>query len=227
MTRPLSTTVRVAMNASTLLYLIRHGEVDPAWRGRIYGGLDIDLSERGRDEARAGAAILADARIDRVISSPLRRARFTADLVAHERGLDVIEHPGLVEIHRGDWAGRTFEELEARDPGAHERWLAAPTNTRPPGGESLSDLRDRVRDALRNTIDLGSEGGPTPCAVVTAHGWVVRTILCDALGIELDAAETVRMRTGSIHAVEWREGQARRLLGLDLDAPLPPNAALA
>lgn len=214
------------MQRSILVYLVRHGEVDPAWRGRIYGGLDIELSATGRAEARDGARVLAEARIDRVVSSPLRRALFTARLLAAPRGLAVREHDGLKEIDRGDWAGSTFDELQARDPGAHARWLAAPSTTRPPRGESLTDLEERVTAALRETID---EQPPTdrehPCVAVTAHGWVVRVLLCRALHISSDAAERVRMRTGSIHAIAWADGRPRRLLGVDLDAALPADAA--
>lgn len=203
----------------SIVYLVRHGEVDPAWRSRIYGSLDVELSAGGRHEARSSARILRDAPIERVISSPLRRARFTADLVAGARGLEVHEHPDLREIDRGDWAGLTFAELEERDPGAHRRWLDAPLHTRPPGGESLGDLAERVRLALVATIEDAPQGPPRT-AVVTAHGWVVRTLLCAAIGVPYDAADRLRMRTGSVHAIVWRDGAARQLLGLDLDAPI-------
>lgn len=206
------------MTATTLVYLLRHGEVDPAWRGRIYGGLDVELSDGGRAEARASAALLEDAPVERVISSPLCRARYSADRIAEPRGLDVIECDGLREIDRGTWAGLTFEQLEERDPGAHARWLADPVNSRPPDGESLGDLAERVVRALRNAIDDHPAGAPR-VAAVTAHGWVVRTLLCAALGIPMEAAERLRMRTGSVHAIAWSAGAPRRLLGLDLDAP--------
>jgi len=217
--------VRYRARMTTLVYLVRHGEVDPDWRGRIYGGLDIELSDGGRDEARTSARVLAAAPIDRVISSPLRRARYSADLIAEPRGLGVLEHDGLREIDRGEWAGLTFEELDARDPGAHARWLADPIAKRPPGGESLGDLARRVRSALVDALD-GHADGPPRVAAVAAHGWVVRTLLCDALGVPYDAAERLRTRTGSVHAVEWRAGAPRRLAGLDLDAALDPDAGL-
>lgn len=206
----------MSTDPSTRLYLIRHGEVDPAWRGRIYGGLDVELSEAGRHEALASAACLANLPLDGILTSPLSRARFTADLLAEPRALEPRAHAGLVELNRGSWAGLTFEELEARDPGAHGRWLAAPDRERPDGGESLIDLAARVRAALSELIRPGRD----QVLAVAAHGWVVRVLLCEALGLPLCRAEDLRMRTASVHAIEWRDDRPNRLLGIDLDGPL-------
>ncbi|QDU84990.1 Phosphoserine phosphatase 1 [Planctomycetes bacterium Pla163] len=208
----------MSTDATTRLYLIRHGEVDPAWRGRIYGGLEVELSEFGRREAFASAACLAGLPLDGVLTSTLSRAQFTAQLLAEPRGLEPRDHVGLVELDRGDWAGLTFDELESRDPGAHERWLAAPDRERPTNGESLADLAERVRAALQESIRPDVDR----TLAVTAHGWVVRVLLCEALGLPLSRAEDLRMRTASIHAIEWRDGRPSRLLGLDLDGPLAP-----
>jgi alpha-ribazole phosphatase len=205
-------------DATTRLYLIRHGEVDPAWRGRIYGGLEVELSEAGRREAFASATCLADLPLDGVLTSTLSRARFTAQILAESRGLEPRPHAGLVELDRGTWAGLTFDELESREPGAHERWMAAPDRERPAGGESLSDLAERVCAALRESIRPEHDR----VLAVTAHGWVVRVLLCEALGLPLTRAEDLRMRTASVHAIEWRAGRPDRLLGIDLDGPLAP-----
>jgi broad specificity phosphatase PhoE len=197
----------------TLIYVVRHGEVDPSWRDRVYGCLDVPLSEHGAAEARASAAALAGVALDAVFTSPLARARFTADLLADQRQTAAIEHSGLRELDRGAWAGQSFAELESSDPGALARWNAAPDEVRPPNGESLVDLHRRVVAALRELI-----GDRTPRAVaVAAHGWVARVIVCDALGLPLAAAAKLRMRTGCVAAVHWNGERPVRLLGHDID----------
>lgn len=197
----------------TLIYVVRHGEVDPSWRDRVYGCLDVPLSEHGAAEARASAAALAEVDFDAIFTSPLARARFTAELLAERRRVRAIEHAGLRELDRGRWAGKSFAELERESPGALAQWNSAPERVRPPDGESLADLQQRVCAALREL--LGSTAPRT--VAVAAHGWVARVIVCDALGLPLAAAARLRMRTGCIAAVRWNGVRAVRLVGHDLD----------
>jgi len=199
-----------------LVYVARHGEVDPRWRDRVYGCLDVELSRAGEDEARACAAFLDGAELDAVFTSPLARARFSAELLAERRGLVPRAHAGLVELDRGDWAGLTFGELEARDPGALAAWNRAPDVLRPPRGESLTDLAQRVNAALAECI----ESGRHRTVAVAAHGWVARVVLCQALGLDFTSAARLRMRTACLSAVLWRAGRPVELLGVDLDAPI-------
>jgi probable phosphoglycerate mutase len=200
----------------TLVYIARHGEVDPRWRDRVYGCLDVELSRAGEDEARACAAFLDGVDLDAVFTSPLARARFSADLLAERRGLVPRAHAGLVELDRGEWAGLSFGELEARAPGALAAWNRAPDVVRPPRGESLADLVVRVKTALAECIVPGRHR----TVAVAAHGWVARVLLCQALGLELASAARLRMRTACLSAVRWHAGEAVELLGVDLDGPI-------
>jgi probable phosphoglycerate mutase len=208
--------VRVTHPTDTLVYVVRHGEVDAQWRERVYGCLDVPLSEHGAAEARASAAALATVEFDAVFTSPLARARFTADMLAERGRVAAIAHAGLRELDRGDWAGKSFAELERESPGALATWNRAPDRVRPPRGESLVDLQSRVLAALRELIGAA----PVRTVAVAAHGWVARVLVCDALGLPLAAAARLRMRTGCIAAVRWSDGRPVRLLGHDLDGSI-------
>jgi len=203
----------VKLPTDTVIYVVRHGEVDSSWRDRVYGCLDVPLSEHGATEARASAAALAAVELDAVFTSPLARARFTAQILAERGRVPAIAHAGLRELDRGDWAGKTFAELEHQSPGALAMWNAAPDRVRPPNGESLADLHTRVLDALRELLGVA----PARTVAVAAHGWVARVLVCDALGLPLAAAARLRMRTGCVAAVRWSGGRPVRLLGHDLD----------
>lgn len=176
------------------LYLLRHGEVDPAWNGRIYGALDVPLSAAGRTEARRAAERLGGLELGAVVSSGLARTEFGAELLRAPRGLPRLVDPELRELERGAWAGLTLVELEAREPGAFSAWTRRPAQVRPPGGESLADLAARVGPRVRHW--RAQHAGSDLALVV--HGWVVRVLLCEVLGLELDHATRLDVRTGDL-----------------------------
>lgn len=132
------------------IYLIRHGEVDPRFQGRFYGGLDVDLSANGRDQADAAGRHLAEVPLSAIYSSPLSRAGFGAQRVKHwqaESGrqqvpFQIIEE--LREIDRGRWSGMLKSEVLEQWPEDLKSHWQDLESWRGHRGESLGDLRDRV-----------------------------------------------------------------------------------
>src|SRR5262245_38329927 len=124
-------------SGGTRIFLMRHGEIDAGWHGKIYGSLDVPLSERGRRETQAAVASLRGARLAAVASSGLGRTEYAASALRAGRGLPRRDDSALRELDRGEWAGLSLAELEARSPGSWRAWMQAPARTRPPGGESL------------------------------------------------------------------------------------------
>ena len=149
-----------------MIWLARHGETAYNAERRFQGQGPVPLSERGREQARALAEEAAAHGFASLWSSPLARARETADIVAARLGLEVVEEPRLMETDAGDWTDRLFAEVESEDP---ERF-AAFTGTDPgfafPGGESFAAQRDRVVAAL---ADIRARG-PLPALVVCHRG---------------------------------------------------------
>jgi len=206
----------------TDLYLVRHGQVRADWQGRIYGCLDVPLSDQGRDEARRAAAQLADMHLDGVACSGLSRTRYGAECIAKGRGLELLVDAELRELERGAWAGMTFEELELQQPGVMAAWRADPWTTRPPEGESMGDLAARVLPAL----DELTERFPKGTLAVVAHSHVVRCAISRALGEE--ASMQLEVPTAAILHFRWTpDGPAElvstRTLG-NVDDVLARNA---
>ena len=183
---------------STRLHLIRHGRVEAPWPERIYGQLDVPLAAEGRAEARRAAESLAGVQLAAVVSSGLARAEYGAELLRAGRGLARRDEPELREIHRGEWAGLSFAELEARQPGAMDTWLADPSFG-PPGGESLLQLSDRVLGCVAR---LAHEFAGDQVAAV-CHSWVARVVACRALGLPPQAAVRMSLATGAAVVVDW------------------------
>ena len=98
------------------LILVRHGAVASPWSSRIYGRLDVPLSDAGCLEAERVVTALAGVQLDAVLSSGLSRAEYTATRLREPRGLPLETDGRLLELDRGSWAGRLKAEIALQDP---------------------------------------------------------------------------------------------------------------
>ncbi len=190
------------------LYLVRHGATasnlaDPP----ILQGNSIDdpLSERGRWQATRVADELAEHPMRAVYASPMRRAQETAAVVAARHDLPVVLVPQLVEVDVGQWEGRSWVDIEREEPEAYEQFIARPDLYGYRGGESLSDVADRVVPAIEQILDrhLGER------IVAVAHNVVNRVFLTHALGIPPAHARSLTQNNGGINLVRRRNGKTK------------------
>lgn len=149
------------------LWIVRHGRTEANARGLLLGRADPGLDDVGRAQAAALAATLPGSA--RVVSSPLRRARETAEAF----GADPEVDPAWIELDYGAWDGRPAAEVPAE---AWASWRADP-HFAPPGGESLARLAARVHEALDDLAAVAD--GPV---VVVTHVSPVKAALAWALG---------------------------------------------
>jgi broad specificity phosphatase PhoE len=162
----------------TQLVLLRHGETGMNRRGRYQGWSDHDLTPRGIQQARTAGRLLEEARIRTrtVWSSDLVRARRTAALAFP--GATVRCDARLREIDFGSWDGLTWEEAAAESPGAHHAWSRDPERVAPPGGETLTQVRRRLTEWLREHMENARD---EPLVGVT-HGGPLRLLVAHLLG---------------------------------------------
>lgn len=154
------------------LYLLRHGETEWSKAGRHTGRTDVPLTAYGEQQARAAGRLLAGHRFALVLTSPLQRARRTAEL-AGLAGAEV--DPDLVEWDYGGFEGRTTAEIRADGrPG----WLVFRDGVVPgsgPGatpGESLAELAARVGRVVERARPRLVEGD----VALVAHGHALRVL---------------------------------------------------
>jgi broad specificity phosphatase PhoE len=183
------------------LIFVRHAEPHDEMRGRIYGRLDPELSERGREHAGALAAELAGEPIAAVYTSPQLRARATAAPLAARLGIEARLEADLREIDFGELEGLTLAEGVERYP-AESRWMLAPAGAVFPGGESVAAMRKRAV-ASAHAIATRHDG---ETAAVFSHAVVIRAILADALAMPPDAMFRLDQSHGGISVVEWFDG---------------------
>lgn len=136
--------------------LIRHGETDWNIEGRYQGQADPPLNSQGLLQAQNLVQELRDSSLNIIYSSPLKRTRQTADILAGSLNIPVIDEPRLMEIHQGDWQTRLRSEIEALYPELFSEWETNPWMVTPPGGEHLSEVQSRVYAALDEIIRVES-----------------------------------------------------------------------
>lgn len=156
------------------IFLIRHGETD-ANAARIVQRPTVPLSARGRAQAQALAARLADAEIETIIASDLERAAETARALAAVTALPITFDPGLHERNYGEIRGTAYADL-AED-------IFGPDYA-PPGGETWAVFHARVDAAWQRATAVASRAR-THVAVVT-HGLVCQRILAAHLDAPAD-----------------------------------------
>jgi alpha-ribazole phosphatase len=178
------------------IYLIRHTTPAVA-KGICYGQTDLDLTENFAAEAGIIRLHLPED-IGLVYSSPLQRcARLARHLFpAHSLSLE----NDLMEVFCGDWEMRHWDDLPKEEI---EPWMADFVNVRIPGGESYTDLHDRVNRCWSAITGRAQEG---PVAVV-AHGGVIRSILSGITGTPLiNSFKTFSLYYGCVIRVYQEEG---------------------
>lgn len=100
----------------TNVYFLRHGETDWNLEGRTQGRTDIPLNHNGELQAKESGAALKDKKIDVIITSPLKRAKKTAEIVQEQLNVDLIEREAFIELSFGDAEGMTLAEKLERFP---------------------------------------------------------------------------------------------------------------
>jgi broad specificity phosphatase PhoE/ribonuclease HI len=201
----------------TTLVLVRHGDTDHT-RARTFSGstgADPALNEHGRAQVAATADWLAPLAEHELVmlSSPMRRTRETADVVAGRLGASYEIHDGLVEAGFGTWEGLTYKQAMERDPDGFTAWLGD-TSLRPGGtGDSMDAMRermDRVRDALRE-----QHAGRTVLAVT--HLTPIKMLLQGVLELPMEGLFRTEVLPASVTVLTWYpdgRGVVRLLNGL-------------
>jgi broad specificity phosphatase PhoE len=191
----------------TRLLLIAHAAT--AWNAerRYQGWTDVPLSDVGREQVRRLAIVLRNASFDAIIASDLSRAVETALGLTESRGLAVRIDRRLREMNFGRWEGKTALEVDY----VSEAWIGGKIDARPPDGESLAELSDRIGSFLAEL--------PVGDIAVVGHRGALRVLVCRLLGlsatshwsIQLDVASISRMRLESGRAVLTRLNDTHHL----------------
>ncbi len=191
----------------TRLYLVRHAEHDLVGRG-LAGRADTPLNAAGRAQAERLGRWFARERPTALWTSPLPRARQTAEAIARGTGLAVGEAEALTEVDFGAWTGCGFDALE-EDP-VWRRWNAARALARAPGGEAMAEVQARMVGFLNRLCD----SDPGGAHALVGHGDPIRAALAYYLGVPIDLFLRIEVSPASISVLAI-DGWTPRVLRLN------------
>jgi len=179
----------------TTLILVRHGRT--AWNKeeRFRGRTDLPLDEMGLRQADAvGRRIAERYHPTAMYTSPLLRARQTAEGICRQVGLTARPDQGLLDLDYGALSGLSMPEAEERFPSLYRAWLEAPHTVRFPQGESLDDVRARAMERVQ-TLEKDHRDEQV---VLVSHIVVCRVLFCALLEVGLDHFWLFRLDPASI-----------------------------
>ncbi len=186
---------------SVRVYLMRHGEVANGAEKRYNGHIDVDITEKGVEQMHRLAGLLAGKPIAAVYSSDLIRAVKGAEIISKSLGLAYTPLKSLRERSVGAWEGLTAGEIKERYPEEYAAWRSDLLNYRPPGGECLVDVQERILPVYRRLV----AAHPDKEIAMLLHGGVNRIILADALGLPPLHLFRIDQSFGALNIIEHHE----------------------
>ena len=199
----------------TVVLLVRHGltaTTGVKLPGRARG---LHLSDEGRRQAEATAARIATlAKVVAIYSSPLERARETAQIIAKARNMAVRIERGLLELDIGRWTG-----MALKDAAGKSEWKAVrqhPSGFRFPDGESFTEMQARVTGAIARIVARH----PGKVLIAVSHADPIKAAIAHALGTPLDLFQRIMIGTASITALAYSASGSAALTVNSMDGDL-------
>ena len=205
----------------TKLILVRHGETEWNKDWRYQGQADLPLNKEGRRQALKLAKRVKEEKISAILSSDLKRAYQTANIIAKSHHLRVKKRTALREINYGVFEGLLLEEVKKRYKTILERWWDDPLSTRIPEGETLKEFKRRVSavyvETTRRVVSTDPAGSdPKKTILIVAHGGSLRIIVACALGLKLPQIRRIRFDNAGISIIILDKARAVLTLMNDL-----------
>lgn len=182
------------------LLLIRHGETPVNVAGKMHRNTDTaGLSDKGKEQAQQVAKVCRDQGVDMLYSSPETRALETAEVIAHELGLQTLVIEGLRERNWGAWEGKSFAEIRPTldAMSLEERYIF-----RPPGGETWQEMDERLFRAVQEIVHRANKAS----AIVT-HAGEIRALIPLLLGEAKETSFRYGPPNASITTFSYEDGK--------------------
>lgn len=189
------------------MFLVRHGATaENLSQPTVLQGNGIDgpLAEQGRGQARQTAELLSRFKFAAIYTSPMRRARETAEILARPHALPITNVPEIVEVDVGRWQGRDWESIARDDPQAYRLHLEDPSVHPYGDGESASDVAARAVPALLALLQQNAGRR----ILVVAHNIVNRVLIAHLAQIPLRQMRVIRQDNCCVNRIDYHQDQA-------------------
>lgn len=185
----------------TRLYIVRHGQTKWNIESRAQGSKNIELTEKGREQAKLLAQRIKDYEIDCIYSSDLDRAFDTAMMIGKEKNLQVSKIEGLREMCFGEWEGLTNDKIKEDYMEHYTIWRNKPHQAHIPGGEKLVEVQKRGLKAIHEIITNNKNKN----ILIVSHGITIKTILLGILDIDLSNLYKIRQDNTCMNLIEYKD----------------------
>lgn len=167
------------------IYLIRHGETDQNRKKCLQGRSDIELNENGRELAGKTAEGLKDVKFDLIFTSPLKRARETAEIIRGKRNIPLLEEDRLLEISFGEYEGLSFgvDTYTIPDPEFMNFFQKPEAYRVPPAGESFASVIERTGSFLKELLETEEYREKT--ILLSTHGCALKALLANVTKVQV------------------------------------------
>lgn len=184
------------------LYLIRHGECEGS--GTYIGrGSDVELTEAGSKQIHKLSKNFKT--FDLIYSSTMRRCLETTKIISEYIPSRIIKYKSLEEIDFGEWEGRKYSELLSQSYNSYHKWINDPVNNRPPGGESLDDLKKRVLGLIPE-FEIYINDDKIWNIAISSHKGPLSILLLYFLKLDLSFFWNFRIDRGSVSKLNIHKG---------------------
>lgn len=156
----------------TKIYLTRHGETEWNRQFKFQGHKNSDLTDKGILAAELLSYRIEEIKLDYIVSSPLKRAYNTAEIVRGNKDMEIITHDGLKEINLGDFEGMSYANIKKEYPELLAAIEKDPFLNRYPNGENLQEFYKRVVKAFMEVL----EKYKNKTILIVAHGGTIKCI---------------------------------------------------
>ena len=183
------------------IYLLRHGQSEWNLLGKVQGQSDIELNEKGIEQAHKAAQVFLDKEIDAIYSSDLKRAYQTAEVIGDKLSLEVNTLCGIREMNFGTWEGLPIETIERDHLDHYKTWRTAPHEITFVDGENLAKVQERALAAVNKIISETSHKN----ILLVSHGTAIKSLILGLLDIDISKYNKMAMGNTGISIIEIRE----------------------
>jgi broad specificity phosphatase PhoE len=178
----------------TTILLLRHGETDLNVRDVLRGHVDVPLSANGVREAhRLAERVAHEYRVSALRSSPLERARSTAQAIAEAIGVAIEIEDRFLDIDYGPWAGTPCDSFSAAEREEFRRWHRNPE-------VPLAGAEDPAEGQRRALAGLAAAAeAHQGCIAIVTHDAILQLLLCAVLGIDLRSYRGIVQHTATLN----------------------------
>ena len=192
---------------------VRHGQVESNTRGAYIGWTNKPLNMEGINQARETALKLADEWFEAIYTSPLERAKHTADIIKDKTGARMILDDGLKEWNFGIFDDLTSEAIADKYPEEYKKWRSDWWNYKIPNGESAKEAYRRHSGAVREIVKRHPGGGKI---LIVSHLCALRNMFCFLLGDDPSLAMRFSIKNASVSKILITDDNYAVLTALNL-----------